>query len=132
MAFEGLYSLVSNPLAHPSPRHPPHQTPHLHRNLLPPHKSHGIRHTSNSDVQFRRSSMATCAVSTRNLWRNHAQFLSEWGDSGGSGELGDRDLMCADLQLGCWFAPHDHARIGTLALALSKDLVPHYVDGLLF
>jgi hypothetical protein len=53
MVLEGLYSLVSNHRTHPSPRHPPHQTPHLDRNLLPPHKSHGVHHHV-QHVQFRR------------------------------------------------------------------------------
>jgi hypothetical protein len=36
------------------------------------------------------------------------------------GDSGDRDLMCANLQLRCWSAPGDHARIGTLARTLSR------------
>jgi hypothetical protein len=38
----------------------------------------------------------------------------------GSGDSGDRDLMCADLQWRWWSAPRDHAKIGTPALTLSR------------
>jgi hypothetical protein len=34
--------------------------------------------------------------------------------------LGDNDLVCVGLQLRCWSAPRDHARIGTPALMLSR------------